>query len=97
MRPKVYKLQNFEIFGRRRPPGVFRMVQKCFPESASSSFLLHLLKTSNIIIVKYSQNYFERTFGLTHFLPKNFKLKLVFKEAEKEPRKARFPWDLGLP
>ena len=44
MRPKVYKLQKFEILGRRRPPGEFRMVKKCFSDSAPSSFLLHLLK-----------------------------------------------------
>ena len=53
-------------------------------------------KNINIITVKYSQNYFEINFGWTHFLPKNSKLKLVFKEAEKEPRKASFPWDLGM-
>ena len=96
MRPKVYKLQNLGILGRRRAPGGFRMVKKCFPEKTSSYFMLYLLKTRNIITVKYSQNYFEITFGWTNFLPKNSKLKLVFNEAEKEPRKESFPWDLGL-
>ena len=96
MTPKVYKLQKFEIFGRQRPLGGFRMVQKCFPDSASSYFPLQLLKNSKVITVKYSQKYFESTFGWTNVLPKNSKLKLVFKEAEKEPRKAIFPWDLGF-
>ena len=30
------------------------------------------------------------------FYPKKSRLKLVFKDVEKEPRKARFLWDLGL-
>ena len=88
MRPKVYKLQKFEIYGRRRSPRGFRMVQKFFSNSASSYFLLQMINSINIITIKYSQKYFEITFGWTNVLPKNSKLKLVFKEAEKEPKKA---------
>ena len=89
---QIAKIWNF---GKTETPWGFRMVQKWFLDSASS-FLLQLIKTSNIITFKYAPNYFESTFGWTNFLPKNSKLKLVFKEAEKEPRKASFPWDLGL-
>ena len=90
MIPNFYKLQNFEILGRRRPPGGFWMVQKWFPDSASSSFLLHLLKTRNFITVKYAQSYLESTFGWTNLLPKNSKLKLVFKEAKRNQGKQAF-------
>ena len=45
--------------------------------------------------MKYAQNHFESTFGSAYFKQKKTKLKLV-KMAKKEPRKASFPWDLGL-
>ena len=94
MRPKVYKLRNFEILGRRRPPGGFRMVQKCFLDSTSSSFLLYLLKTSKESLTKSAQKHFRSVFGQHKNYPKKSKLK---KRCKKEPRKASFPWDLGLP
>ena len=70
MRPKVYKLRNFEILGRRRPPGGFQMVQKWFSDSTSSYFMLHLIKNINIITVKYAQKYFEITLDEQMFHPK---------------------------
>ena len=63
------------------PLGGFRMVQKWFPNRASSYIMLHLIKIRNLITVKYSQKYFKSTFVWTNVLPKNSKLKLVFKEA----------------
>ena len=46
--------------------------------------------------MKYSQKHFESTFGSAYFKQtKKTKLKLV-KRGKKEPRKAGFPWDLGL-
>ena len=45
--------------------------------------------------MKYSQNYFGSTFGSAYFKPNKTKLKLA-KTVKKEPRKARFPWDLGF-
>ena len=59
-------------------------------------FLLYLIKNSELIRMKYSQNHFGRTFGSACFKPKKAKLKLV-KKVKKEPRKASFPWDVGLP
>ena len=87
--------KNLKFWKTETPRG-FRIVQKWFLDRTSSSFLLYLLKTRNIITFKYSQNYFESTFGWTNILPTNSKLKLVFKELEKEPRKASIPWDIGL-
>ena len=45
--------------------------------------------------MKYAQNHFENTFGSTYFKPNKTELKLA-KTVKKEPRKAWFPWDLGL-
>ena len=45
--------------------------------------------------MKYSQNHFENTFGSAYFKPNKTMLKLA-KTVKKEPRKASFPWDLGL-
>ena len=59
-------------------------------------FLLCLLKKNDIIRIKYSQNHFKSTFGSSYFKPKKTKLKLV-KTVKKEPRKASFPWGIGLP
>ena len=58
-------------------------------------FLLHLLKTSKNVRIKYSQNHFKITFGSAYLNSKKAKLKLA-KQVKKEPRKASFPWDLGL-
>ena len=60
-------------------------------------FLLCLIKNSELIRMKYSQNHFESTFGSAYFKPKKkTKLKLV-KTVKMEPRKASFPWGLGFP
>ena len=45
--------------------------------------------------MKYSQKHSESTFGSAYFKPNKTKLKLA-KTVKKEPRKASFPWDLGL-
>ena len=45
--------------------------------------------------MKYSQNKFESTFGSAYFKPNKTKSKLA-KTVKKEPRKTRFPWDIGL-
>ena len=42
-----------------------------------------------------SQNHFKSTFGSAYLISKKMKLKLA-KQAKKEPRKAIFPWDIGL-
>ena len=59
------------------------------------SFLLHLIKTSKHVRIKYAPNHFNSTFGSAYLNSKNTKLKLA-KQVKKETRKANFPWDLGL-
>ena len=63
--------------------------------SSFSYFLLHLLKNSKHVRIKYSQNHFKSTFGSAYLNSKKTKLKLA-KQVKKKPRKASFPWDLGL-
>ena len=57
-------------------------------------FILHLLKTSKHVRIKYSQKYFKSTFGSAYLNSKKTKLKLA-KHVKRE-KKASFPWDLGL-
>ena len=45
--------------------------------------------------MKYAQNHFKSTFGSAYLISKKMKLKLATQE-KKQPRKARFPWDIGL-
>ena len=54
-----------------------------------------MLKYRDNFRIKYSQNHFGSTFGSSYFKPNKTKLK-VTKTVKKEPRKASFPWDLGL-
>ena len=69
------------------------------PETTSDSsflfFLSDLLKDSDQFRIKYAQNHFKSTFGSAYFISKNNAVKLA-KPTKKEPRKARFPWDIGL-
>ena len=52
-------------------------------------------KNSKHVRIKYAQNHFKSTFGSAYLISKKIKLKLA-KQVKKEPRKAIFPWDLGL-
>ena len=69
------------------------------PEATSDtrfiSILSDLIKYSDHIRIKYSQNQFESTFGSDYFKPNKTKLKLA-KTVKKELRKSSFPWDIGL-
>ena len=69
------------------------------PETTSDSrfllFMSDLIKESNQVRITYAQNHFKSTFGSAYFISKNNAVKLA-KPAKKEPRKASFPWDLGL-
>ena len=69
------------------------------PETTSDRsflfFMSKLIKETNKVRIKYAQNHFKSTFGSAYFISKNNAVKLA-KPAEKEPRKARFPWDIGL-
>ena len=59
------------------------------------SFMSELINYSEHIRIKYAQNHFKSTFGSAYLISKKMKLKLA-KQVKKEPRKASFPWDLGL-
>ena len=69
------------------------------PETTSDSsflfFLSDLLKDSEQVRITYAQKHFKSTFGSAYFISKNNAVKLA-KPVEKEPRKAIFPWYLGL-
>ena len=58
-------------------------------------FLLCMIKYSKFVRMKYSQNHFGSTFWSGYFKQNKTKLKLA-KQVKREPRKASFPWDLGL-
>ena len=64
-------------------------------DSSFLSFLSDLLKDSEHVRITYAQKHFKSTFGSAYLISKKMKLKLA-KQAKKEPRKASFPWDLGL-
>ena len=57
-------------------------------------FLSDLIKENEQVRITYAQKHFKSTFGSAYFISKNNAVKLA-KPMEKEPRKARFPWDLG--
>ena len=57
--------------------------------------LLDLIKDSEHVRITNSQNHFKSTFVSAYFISKNNEIKLA-KPMKKEPRKARFPWDLGF-
>ena len=69
------------------------------PEATSDRsflyFLSEILKYSKHVRITNSQNHFKSTFGLAYFISKNNEIKLA-KTTNREPRKARFPWDIGL-
>ena len=69
------------------------------PEATSDrsflTLLSDLLKYSKHIRITNSQNNFKSTFGSAYFISKNNEIKLA-KTVNREPRKERFPWDLGL-
>ena len=54
-----------------------------------------MIKKSDHVRIKYSQNHFKRTFGSAYLNSKKTKLKLA-KQVKKEPRKARFPSGIGF-
>ena len=94
---EIKRLQGAKIKGFSQmgdPWGIWTLL-RTLPNSSFLYFLLHLLKTSEHIRITYAQKHFKSTFGWAYLNSKNTKLKLA-KQVKKEPRKARFPWDLGL-
>ena len=87
--------QNFKISVKGETPGGIWTLPRALSNISFFYFLLHLIKTSKHVRITYAQNHFKSTFGSTYLNSKKIKLKLA-KQVKKEPRKARFPWDLGF-
>ena len=87
--------KNFEFFGEKGDHWGDLSAPEATSESIFIYFLSDLLKYNENSRIKNAQNHFKSTFGSAYLISKKMKLKLA-KQAEKEPRKARFPWDLGL-
>ena len=58
-------------------------------------FLSDLLKYSEHVRITNFQKHLNSSFGSAYLISEKMKLRLA-KTNEKEPRKARFPWDLGF-
>ena len=67
MKPRAYKLQKLKISVKMETPGGIQKAQKSLSSSSSSFFLLYMIKTTNIIRLKYSQKHSEITFGSAYF------------------------------
>ena len=67
MKPRAYKVKKLKISENGETPEGSGWPKSHFSDSTSSSFLLYLIKISKFIKIKYAQNYFESTFGSTHF------------------------------
>ena len=69
------------------------------PKATSNSrflyFLSDLLKGSENVRITNAQKHFKSTFGSAYLISEKMKLRLA-RTNEREPRKARFPWDLGF-
>ena len=90
---KHLQIAKFWNFGKTETPwGVSNRSKNDFRTKPPLIFCYNFYKPA----ILSHLNILKITFGWTHLLPKNSKLKLVFKEADKETRKASFPWDLGL-
>ena len=80
---------------KRETPGGIWTLLRPLPDSSFLYFLSYLIKNSEHVRITYAQNHFKSTFGSAYLISKKMKLKLA-KQAKKEPRKASFPWDIGL-
>ena len=90
---KLYK--NFTNFVTRERPLGDLSAPKATLDSSFLSSLLDLLNDSEQVRITNSQNHFKSTFGSAFFVSKNNEIKLA-KTANREPRKASFPWDIGF-
>ena len=67
-------LQKFWILMNGETPGGIWTLPRPLLKSNFSSFLLHLLKTSKHVRIKYAQKHFKSTFGSTYLNSKKIKL-----------------------
>ena len=95
MKPRSYKSAKFLNFSERGDPwGDLNAPEATF-EQKLIFFSVTPDKTSKHVRIKYAQKHFKSTFGSSYLNSKKTTLKLA-KQVKKEPRKAIFPWDLGL-
>ena len=93
---KILQLwKKFEFFGEKGDPWGDLNAPKATSDRRFISLMSDLIKYRDHIRIKNSQNHFKSTFGSAYFISKNNEIKLA-KPTKKEPRKARFPWDLAL-
>ena len=67
MKSRAYKVQKLKISVKKGDPWGDSEGPKSLSNSSSSSFLLYLLKTSNLIRLKYAQKHSESTLGQLTF------------------------------
>ena len=95
LKSRDYKVRKSKVLVKWETPGRIWTLLKTLPNSSFLYFLLHMIKTSDNVRIKYSQNHLNSTFGSAYLNSKKMELKLA-KQVKKEPRKASLPWDLGL-
>ena len=96
MKPRSYSYTKIlRILWQKGDPWGDLSAPKATLDSRFPYSLSDLLKDSENVKITISQNHFKSTFGSAHFISKNSEIKLA-KSAKTEPRKARFPWDIGL-
>ena len=88
-------LEKSWVFSEKGDPWGDLSAPEATSDSSFLSLLSNLIKYRENIRIKNTQNHFKSTFGSVYLISRKMKLKLA-KQAEKEPRKARFPWDLGF-
>ena len=87
--------KKIEFFGEKGDPWGDLSAPEATSDSRFLSLMSYLIKYSEHIRIKNAQNHFKSTFVSAYLISQEMKLKLA-KQAEKEPRKESFPWDLGF-
>ena len=96
LKPRSYSYTKIlQILWQKRDPWGDLSAPKATLDRSFLSSLSDLLKESEHVRITNSQKHFKSTFWLAYFISKNNEIKLA-KPTKKEPRKASFPWDLGL-
>ena len=101
LKPRSYSYTRIlqVLWEKRDPKSQIQVLDLSAPKATLEkiflSYLLDLLKESKCVRVTNSQKNVKSTFGSSYFISKNNEIKLA-KLMKKEPRKASFPWDLGL-
>jgi len=87
--------KKLQIMWQKRDPWGDLSAPKATLDSSFLSSLSDLLNDSEWIRITNAPNHFKSAFGSAYFISKINEIKLA-KPTKKEPRKASFPWDLGL-